>query len=583
MPVRKVVSCLVEPEVAARLLEPRRGLVREVVVASASDGAVPVSKSFSQVVGPLSSYRRTVEFTGGFGPGGLVAVRQEVCLRVGLPWWSWLLAPLLRAHLGRFVPDRAQMPWWGPPQRLDRRPAVLLATLAALVAVQGLVAGILPATLTYAASQMHAGTFAEGAIFAAVELSALPALAALVLADHRGRRSVLLWATGAALVMSEVGAIVPSVAWLAITQVAAGALVAAGGIAAIVLAVEEVPDGCRAWSVGLLGMAGGFGAGVPLALLPLAGLGAGGWRWLYALSLCCLPVVVRSARFLPEGRRWALSGELKGSLVASPTMSGGGSLLKPRREPPGLLVAVSEKGRMPGGDAGTANRGEDRAMGGAGARSAPGGHRLALVCAGAVLFAIFAVPAGQFETQFLRDQRHYSALAISLLEQVSGTLGGLGVLVGGRMADTRGRRPVGVACVGGATLFTLAAYLTHAWLMWASATASQFFLYAAAPVLGVYGAELFATKARARSAGLVSAASSVGAVAGLVSMGWLASRMGGFAPALALLAAGPAVLVVLLLLAYPESAGRNLDDLSADLPDQASRPASTIVAIEQCN
>ena len=553
------------------------------VVGSASDGAGLVSKSFSQVAGPLTSYRRTVEFTQGFGPGGLVPVRQEVNLRVGLPWWSWLLAPLLRAHLGSFAPDRAKVPWWGPPQRLNRRPAVMLATLAALVAVQGLVAGILPATLTYAASQMHAGTFAQGAIFAAVELSALPALAALVLADRRGRRSVLLWATGAAVVMSEVGAIVPSVAWFAITQVAAGALVAAGGIAAIVLAVEEVPDGCRAWSVGVLGMAGGFGAGVPLALLPLAGLGAGGWRWLYALSVCCLPVVIRSARYLPEGRRWALSRELKGSLVAGPTTSGGGSLLKPRREPPGPHVTVREGGRTPDGDARTAGRGEGRVMGGAGARSAAGGHRLALVCAGAILFAIFAVPAGQFQTQFLRDERHYSALAISLLEQLSGTLGGLGVLVGGRMADTRGRRPVGVACVGGATLFTLAAYLTHAWLMWASATASQFFLYAAAPVLGVYGAELFATKAMARSAGLVSAASSVGAVAGLVLMGWWASKMGSFAPALALLAAGPAVLLVLLLLAYPESAGGNLDDLSADRAGQGSLPGSAIVAVERHN
>jgi MFS family permease len=459
----------------------------------------------------------------------------------------------------------------------------MLATLAALVAVQGFVAGILPATLTYAASQMRAGTFAQGAVFAVVELSALPALAALVLADRRGRRSVLLSATAGAVVLSEVGAVVPSVGWLAVTQVAAGALVAAGGIAAIVLAVEEVPDGCRAWSVGVLGMAGGLGAGVPLALLPLVDLGAGGWRWLYVLSVCCLPVVIRSARYLPEGRRWSVSGDLEALLVAGHATSDGGFPLKPRREGPGSNVTAREGVRMPDAGALTAGRGEGRAMGGAGLRRAPGGHRLALLCAGAVLFAIFAVPAGQFQTQFLRDYRHYSPLSISLLEQLSGTLGGLGVLVGGRMADTRGRRPVGVACVGGATLFTLDAYLTHAWLMWASATASQFFLYAAAPVLGVYGAELFTTRARARSAGLVSAASSVGAVAGLVSMGWLASRMGSFVPALALLAAGPAVLLVLLLLAYPESAGRSLGDLSADLAGRASLAGSAIVAAETQN
>ena len=56
----------------------------------------------------------------------------------------------------------------------------------------------------------------------------------------------------------------------------AGALVAAAGIAAIVVAVEEVPRGCRAWAVGVLGMAAGFGGGVPLLLLPLAGTGPEG-------------------------------------------------------------------------------------------------------------------------------------------------------------------------------------------------------------------------------------------------------------------------------------------------------------------
>ena len=146
-----------------------------------------------------------------------------------------------------------------------------MATLAAFVSVQGFLAALLPETLTYAASEMHVGTFGQGAVFASVELSALPALLALVLADRRGRRSVVLWATGAAAVLSELGGFTPSIGWLTVTQVAAGALVAAAGIAAIVVAVEEVPRGCRAWAVGVLGMAGGFGGGVPLLLLPWPG------------------------------------------------------------------------------------------------------------------------------------------------------------------------------------------------------------------------------------------------------------------------------------------------------------------------
>ncbi len=128
--------------------------------------------------------------------------------------------------------------------------------------------------------------------------------------------------------------------------------------------------------------------------------------------------------------------------------------------------------------------------------------RLLLVCAGAVLFALFAAPASQFQTEFLRQQRHYSAFGISVLQQTAGTIGALGVLVGGRLADTHGRRPVAVACVMGATAATLWSYLAHGWPLWLATTSGQFFLYATAPVLGVYGAELFATASRARSAGL---------------------------------------------------------------------------------
>ena len=183
------------------------------------------------------------------------------------------------------------------------------------------------------------------------------------------------------------------------------------------------------------------------------------------------------------------------------------------------------------------------------------------MCAGAVLFAVFAAPASQFQTQFLRQQRHYSAISISVLQQVAGTIGALGVLVGGRLADTHGRRPIAVICVAGATTTVAWSYLAHGWLMWCAATIGQFFLYATAPVLGVYGAELFATSARARSAGLVAASAAIGGVCGLLAAGALAAHIGTLAPALGVLAVGPLLLVVLLIFAYPETAGVTLEEL----------------------
>ena len=586
---------------AAALMSPRDGLVLEAVDGTASDGTFA---SFRQAEGPLASYRRTVEVEP-LG-GDKYRARQVVELTVGLPWWSWLLALPLRHSLGkarvRTPTDGAptdgaplreaqtggtqtggtqtggtqtggtrhevRLPWWAPPQRLDRRQATVIATLAALVSVQGFLATLLPETLTYAASEMHVRTFGQGVVFASVELSALPALLALVLADRRGRRSVVLWATGAAAVLSELGGFTPSIGWLTATQVAAGALLAGAGIAAVVVAVEEVPRGCRAWAVGVLGMAAGFGGGVALLLLPLAGTSPGGWRWLYWLSLLSLPVVGVCAHQLPESRRWvaAEAAEHRAGTSRGPGRpSGTGrSYVQPAPSEPAEPALWADHGAVAG--PGTTEVGTGSLLGWArgslGPRLQSPAGRLVLVCTGAVLFALFASPASQFQTEFLRHQRHYSALDISVLQQVAGTIGAFGVLVGGRLADTHGRRPVAVVCVTGATAATLWSYLAHGWLMWMATTCGQFFLYATAPVLAVYGAELFATTSRARSAGLVAASSAVGGVSGLLAVGALAGHFGTLGPALGALAVGPLLLVVLLVIAYPETAGVTLEDLA---------------------
>ena len=593
---RVTAELVLDGSSVAALTSPRRGLVLEAVDSSpvmrAEDtGGEGWCASFSQAEGPLASYRRTVDVEP-IG-GGRYRAHQVVDLKVGLPWWSWLLALPLRFSLGKAVPAGARrgegsaapagagaggtgaarwgrpepgagqdepLPWWAPPHRLDRRQALLMATLAALVSVQGFLGALLPETLTYAASEMHVGTFGQGAVFAAVELSALPALFALVLADRRGRRSVVLWATGAAALMSELGGFATSISWLTVTQVSAGALVAAGGIAAIVVAVEEVPRGCRAWAVGVLGMAGGFGAGIPLLLLPLAGIGEAGWRWLYFLSLLTLPVVALCARQLPESRRWQAAEVGTGPEVVARPEVGAVPAGKAGVTPATVVTpaAVRSPGGGPSGTgpSGTGTLRTDILR--------TGNGRLLLVCTGAVLFALFATPASLFQTEFLHQQRHYSPFGISVLQQVAGTIGALGVLFGGRLADTHGRRPVAVVSVAGATVATLLAYLAHGWLMWFATTSSQFFLYATAPVLGVYGAELFATRTRARSAGLVAASSSVGGVSGLLAVGALADRLGTLGPALAVMAIGPLLLVALLLVAYPETAGTALEDLAPE-------------------
>jgi len=575
---RSVTQAVLDEGLACAVLEPRDGLVLEGPVPEGPvlEGAPPppggttlaglvlgqaasVERELLQLEGPFASYRRTVRLSSA-GPGRCLVV-QTVELELGLPWWSWLLALPLRIALGGITPTGSgRMPWWAAPQRLGRRAALVIASLAALVAVQGVVAGALPETLTYAASEMHASTLGQAVVFAAVGLSALPALLALVLADKRGRHGVVVWGTASAVAFSGLSALAPSVTWLLASQFLVGALVGAAGIAAVVVAVEEVPAGCRAWSLGVLGMAGGLGAGVPLALLPVAGLGPGGWRWVYALSAAALPVVVLSARQLPESMRWRAS-QGQGSIGDRPGQAS-------RGRPPSTSAPMGPH---------LSRRHEPRRPASKGSRlSLPAPSRLALVAAGALLLALFATPAEQFQTEFLRRQRGYSPVSISVLQQLAGTLGGLGGLLGGRLADTHGRRPVGAASVALAMAATLVSYFFRGWLMWSGAAIGELCLYATVPVLGVYGAELFATRSRARAAGSVGAATALGGATGLLVAGALAGPKGaGLAPTLGVLALGPVLLVVLLFSCYPETARASLEQLA---PGQAVAPGPTATA-----
>lgn len=496
-------EAIVDEAGVADALRPRQGLVAERLV---GDGV------FEQEEGPLRRYQRVV--TVEPRPDNLALVRQTVDFRLGLPYFSGLFALPLRSSLGRIGP-RPEMPWWAPPQRLDRRAAEVLATLCALAVVVGYVGGLLSLTMTYAAREFRVDRAGQGIALAVVRVNVVLALGLLVLADRRGRRRLILGCAGGAVALTSAGALAPSLAWLTMSQVLAVGLTAGLLVLIGVMAAEEMPAGDRAWALAVLTMSGGLGGGLATAALPLADLGTRGWRWLFAGALVGLPLIASTARHLPESRRWQRSAR-PGSAGAGATPSG-----------------------------------EHR-------------RRLLLLCAGAFLFALFATPAGQFHNEFLRTDRAFSAAKITVFSLVSGTVGGAGVLIGGRLADRRGRRLVAAIGAGAGIVTTLACYVTRGWPMWGWGIADSLLGYAVAPALGVYGPELFPTSLRSRATGVIAVTYAGGGVVGLVAAGALSASIGTLAPALAVLALGPALLVVLIVRSYPETAMRELEELNPD-------------------
>ena len=84
----------------------------------------------------------------------------------------------------------------------------------------------------------------------------------------------------------------------------------------------------------------------------------------------------------------------------------------------------------------------------------------------------------------------------------------------------------------------------------------------AVPALAVYGPELFPTSQRGRANGGLQVVAVAGSSLGLLTVGWLADRVGGLGQAMAIVAIAPAVLIAVVVFWFPETARRELEELN---------------------
>jgi len=462
---------------------------------------------WTAAAGPTRTWERTlaVEPLGD----GHHRVTQRTSFELDLPFFAPLFVLPTRRELRR-LPLRPSPPWWAPTEPLDSRAARAVCALAVLAMVAGFLGTLLTQTMAFAGKEFGVGADGQSLAFAVSRVDTLLAFSAVFLADRLGRRKVLGAASLIAIGFTAVGAFTPSLALLIAAQVPARGLTAAVNLTIGVHAAEEVPSHARAWTASVLALISAFGAGLCVVTLPLADLGRRGWRLSYVVPLLFLPLVVLAVRRLEESRRFL---------------------------------------RLPGGTAPRLFVGHS--------------HRLGLLAAGGFLAAMFVNPAAQLQNTFLADERGFSATRIAVFTLLTGTPAGIGVVIGGRLAE-RSRRAVGAAGLVTGTILVVLAYLATGWPLWALGVAAGIFSAATVPALAVYGPELFPTALRGRANGVISVVSRAGAVLGLLAAGFLARRLGGLGPALAVLAAGPLLLAVLVLSLYPETAARELEDLNPE-------------------
>jgi MFS family permease len=515
--VRTVVTTReVDDDELAAILRPRSEPAPEVEVAPGR---------FTVDDGPFAAYERGVVVERSSSAPERHSVTETTRFRLALPVWGFLFAPLM-ARAIRTPPAAGTTLWWMPPDRLNRRATTVLGVLCVYAMLAGYLGVLLSQTNTYFKADFGSSNEEISTLLIATRVGAFLALAISALADRRGRISVLRWATTAALVLAATGALAPDLFWLGTSQTVARSFSAAMVLIIAIVAIEEMPAGARAFAVSMMALAAGLGAGGVVCFLWVADLAPWAWRIFFLVPLLAVVPAIRLGRRLPETRRFEAYE------------------LQERSTAPAPFDRLSRQARI---------------------------GRFAMLGATAFFFNIFLAPANAFLNEYFRTEHGFSGGQITIIQVITNVPGGIAIVVGGRLADTYGRRLIGSIGVIGGTTFMVAMYLTSGWSLWLFAALATLAGGLTIPSLGVYQSELFPTGSRGLANGGLALLGVLGGVVGLRVAGVLSEpeHYGGFGPVMALLALGPAVVAVIVIAFYPETAHTELEVLNpgdAELP-----------------
>ncbi len=282
---------------------------------------------------------------------------------------------------------------------------------------------------------------------------------------------------------------------------------------------------------GLGTLAYGLGAGVIVMTLPLADLGTWGWRLTFVVAGISLPMIWSAARHLPESGRFRR--------------------LEATRIEHAVTTSTSPDTPDTRDTRGDTGGGESR-------RIKPA--RFVLIASIFLLFNVFVAPASQLQNDYLRTERGFSGLMITLFVIATATPGGLGVLAGGRLADIRGRRAAIVPGLVALGIFNAVFFASSGAPMWFGSLLGSVLGGLAVPAMGVIAPELFPTARRAGVRGFITAIAVAGSVCGLMIAGPLVDARG-YGLTFGILAVAP-LLAAALAFAIPETRGRELEEIN---------------------
>jgi MFS family permease len=280
-----------------------------------------------------------------------------------------------------------------------------------------------------------------------------------------------------------------------------------------VVAIEEMPRNARAYATGFLAVLSGIGAGIAVASLPLADLGPSAWRYVYVVTLIWTITAFIITKHLPESKRFV-----------------------PR-------IDVTS-------DMHTATKAALRT-------------NIGRICSVVFLTNLYIATASIFQNRYLKEQRDYSATLIAVFTIATSSPASLGLLVGGRLADAKGRRVLGATMVPLGALLLALSFTTSGVVMWSTAIAGGIAFGMSYPAMAVYRGELFPTSVRSLAGGIIMTSALVGGSFGLIGGGLFLDNDISYGSVMMWLVLGPVVASLIVWFRYPETAHLSLEEITS--------------------